>query len=284
MKLSIFAIGVALLFALILIPTVSANSSVPQIIADTDTPTPTETETPTPTETLTPTATFTPDPCAVAPGRPKLIAPARGAQLQEQQVLLDWKNMPCQPTYAVEVRQGSPSGKVVDSASNLSTSKHKTTSLARGHTYYWHVTACIVGGCNQSKVRHFTILVPPTSTPVPTATPHSTSTPSAFTGQHVVCHQNGSAQICASVSNGSPSQYTDVTVNGRLLISGAGQGGLTMDTTWHYKTTTSYCSATTNTNGVASCTRYISGATIGYQVNIDVTIDGYTATTWFTPQ
>ena len=57
-----------------------------------------------------------------------------------------------------------------------------------------------------------------------------------------------------------------------------------MSATWHYKTTTSSCDGTTNLGGLASCSQSIGQATIGYQVNVDVSINGYVATTWFTPQ
>ena len=43
-----------------------------------------------------------------------------------------------------------------------------------------------------------------------------------------------------------------------------------MHTTWHYKTTTSYCDGISGGDGIASCSRYISGATKGYYVSITV--------------
>jgi hypothetical protein len=57
-----------------------------------------------------------------------------------------------------------------------------------------------------------------------------------------------------------------------------------MTTSWHYKTTTSSCSGVTGADGVAACSRGIGRATSGYRLNVDVVIDGYGATTWFTPQ
>jgi hypothetical protein len=100
----------------------------------------------------------------------------------------------------------------------------------------------------------------------------------------VRCQSSGATEICAWVSKGHPSQNSTVTVYGRLLVNGVGQSGLTMATTWHYKTTTSTCSGITGPSGVAQCSRDIGRATIGYQVNIDVVIGGYQVTTWFTPQ
>jgi competence protein ComEC len=124
----------------------------------------------------------------------------------------------------------------------------------------------------------------PTATPMPTNTPTPTKTPTPIPSDNMRCQSSGAAEICAWVSNGHPSRYSTVTVFGRLLVNGVGQSGLTMETIWHYKTTISYCSGTTGPNGVAQCSRSIGGATIGYQVNIDVVISGYQVTTWFTPQ
>jgi hypothetical protein len=123
----------------------------------------------------------------------------------------------------------------------------------------------------------------PTSLP-DTATPPATNTTEPMPGQNVQCQASGSAQICTSVSDANPARYTTVTVYGRLIVSGAGQAGQSMSTTWHYKTSTPGCTGTTDAGGLAQCSRYISGATAGYQVNVDVSISGYGATTWFTPQ
>lgn len=123
----------------------------------------------------------------------------------------------------------------------------------------------------------------PTNTPVPP--PPATSTPiPPPSGANVVCQTFGEAQLCGWVSNGTPAQYTELTVYGRLLLNGSPQAGQPMTTTWYFRTTTQSCNTgTTDSNGVAGCTRYIAGATAGYQVNVDVSIGGHTVTTWFTP-
>jgi len=123
-----------------------------------------------------------------------------------------------------------------------------------------------------------------TTTPTKTSTPTPTATAAPLPGENEVCRDIGNVQICGSVSNATPSQYSTVTVYGRYLVNGAGEAGHTMDTTWHYKTTTSYCSGTTNSNGIAQCSRSIGRASIGYRVNVDVEINGYKVTTWFTPE
>lgn len=116
-------------------------------------------------------------------------------------------------------------------------------------------------------------------------TPDPTNPPDPIPGENVQCNTYGNAEICASVSDATPSQYSYVTVYGQLVINGSAQAGRPMYTTWHYKTTTPTCDGNvTGSGGIASCQRYISGASIGYQVNINVTIDGYSVTTVFTPQ
>ena len=108
--------------------------------------------------------------------------------------------------------------------------------------------------------------------------------PEPMPGQNEQCNTIGDVLICASVSNASPQQYTDVTVYGRLLKNGVPQSGKPMSTVWNYKSTTPTCNdGVTNTEGISSCTRGISRATIGYTVNIDVSIDSYSVTTSFTP-
>jgi hypothetical protein len=72
-------------------------------------------------------------------------------------------------------------------------------------------------------------------------------------------------------------------------VGGQGVANAQMDTTWHYKTTTSGCSGTTDASGTASCTRLIGRATIGYTVKIDVVFtapDGtrVSTATSFTPR
>ncbi len=125
-------------------------------------------------------------------------------------------------------------------------------------------------------VKDFPSIVTPTATSVTVVPPPS--------GINVVCNNNGNAQICAWVSNGSPVKYSTVTVYGRLLINGIGASGQTMTATWHYKSTTPTCTGSTNETGNASCSRSIGSATSGYQVNVDVNIAGQSATTWFTPK
>ena len=132
----------------------------------------------------------------------------------------------------------------------------------------------------------------PTATPGPTETPRPTTTPTAtpgytpppIAGANLVCNRSGAAEICAWVSQANPSQNATEVVYGRLIVNGAPQAGRPMSTTWHYKTTTSSCSGTTWSDGVASCSRSIGRASLGYRVNVDVVIDGYSATTWFVPQ
>ena len=108
--------------------------------------------------------------------------------------------------------------------------------------------------------------------------------PDPIDGDNVVCQEVGETELCAWVSNGTPPRFSTVTVYGRLLTNGVGQSGLVMETTWHYRTTTSYCDGLTAADGIADCSRSIGGASADYQVNIDVEIEGQTVTTWFVPE
>lgn len=138
-----------------------------------------------------------------------------------------------------------------------------------------------------SPASYLPLVLAPENTPTPTKTPTVTPAPTipgTPSGSNVVCHPSGAAQICAWIDRPLPSQNMAVTVSGRLLINNVGQSNQTMNTTWHYKTVTSYCSGLTDFTGVASCARTIGRATLGYQVNINVNIAGYGTTTWITPQ
>lgn len=86
----------------------------------------------------------------------------------------------------------------------------------------------------------------------------------------------------ATMSNSSPRQYstTDVIVH---TAPGAG-----VDTVAHYKTKDTQHSSSADSSGVAEIPYYISGATVGYTVEVDVTVTAAGATTncstSFTPQ
>jgi hypothetical protein len=125
--------------------------------------------------------------------------------------------------------------------------------------------------------------LPPTPTPTPTPLPSPTPAPPP-SGHNVVCQQFDADELCAWVSNGSPARYSNVTVYGRFYQNGVPVSGLGMSTTWYYRTTTVGCTGMTNAAGIASCTRSIGQASLGYQVNIVVVIGGRQVTTWFTPQ
>lgn len=109
-------------------------------------------------------------------------------------------------------------------------------------------------------------------------------TPGPMPGENEQCNQYDDYLICASVSNSNPTQNSDVTVYGRLTMNGWALPGKQMLTTWYYKATASTCDdGSTNFNGIASCTQDIGLATVGFIVDIDVIIEGYSVTTSFTP-
>ena len=106
----------------------------------------------------------------------------------------------------------------------------------------------------------------PTNTPTLTPSQTATAVVPPPTGLNVVCNTNGAAQICAWISNATPTKNSTVTVYGRLLINNVGQANQTMTATWHYKSSTPTCSGTTDNSGNASCSRSIGTATSGYKV------------------
>lgn len=95
--------------------------------------------------------------------------------------------------------------------------------------------------------------------------------------------------MTARVSNPSPRQNSTLTVSGTLKSAGKPVAGMPMTAKWAYKTTVSYCTGVTNAAGVASCSRQISRATVGYPVRVTLTFAKAgqtlgTATTSFTPR
>jgi hypothetical protein len=110
---------------------------------------------------------------------------------------------------------------------------------------------------------------PPPTAPPPTAPP---ATPTPVTPSY---------SCSASMARSSPSQYTDDTVNITSDVPNA-----PVLVTKHYRTTTSANSGETNAAGADSITFYISGATVGYTVQVDVSINNGQAScsTSFTPQ
>jgi hypothetical protein len=80
-------------------------------------------------------------------------------------------------------------------------------------------------------------------------------------------------EVSTFISNQRPWQQSPVTVSARLVINGQPIAGARMTATWRYRTTTPSCSSYTSGSGLASCTRYIGGATPGHRVKISISID-----------
>jgi hypothetical protein len=79
-----------------------------------------------------------------------------------------------------------------------------------------------------------------------------------------------------------------VIISAQLLVNGQPVANAPMTATWHYKTTSPACTGQTGSDGVASCSRYIGGATKGFTVQVSVALtwqgQTYTAQTSFKPQ
>ncbi|MBI4675616.1 MAG: hypothetical protein HY741_28565 [Chloroflexi bacterium] len=72
---------------------------------------------------------------------PRLQSPPNGARLGQARVTFKWESSPCARHYGFEVRQDSPQGKIVHYAKYVKGNQIKF-DLARGHDYYWFVSAC----------------------------------------------------------------------------------------------------------------------------------------------
>jgi len=94
--------------------------------------------------------------------------------------------------------------------------------------------------------------------------------------------------VSASISTHHPKQYTDVSAYLKAKDQhGTPIKGVKCHFVWYYKTTTPSETHYTGASGRATCTRYISSATVGYKVIIKIkaTWEGQTktASTWFIP-
>jgi hypothetical protein len=88
----------------------------------------------------------------------------------------------------------------------------------------------------------------------------------------------GGPSCSISLSNDSPPQYTD-----EIATITSNQPNATVTLTKHYKTVTSYDTGMTNSVGGATIDFYISGATIGYTVQVDASVGAASCSTSFTP-
>lgn len=121
------------------------------------------------------------------------------------------------------------------------------------------------------------LTVPPTTAPAPATTaPPPTEPPATAPPPPVASHS-----CSASMSNPSPGDSGYDTVN---ITSNVPNAPVTI--TKHYKTTTSTDSGETDANGAASIPFNIGHPTVGYTVEVDVSINSGEATcsTSFTPQ
>ncbi len=108
----------------------------------------------------------------------------------------------------------------------------------------------------------------PPTVPPPTQQPQP---PSGGNPPLTCAGQPGQYCAAATVSNSSPVNNENLRVTGRLMKDGQGVSGAVMNTTWHYKSKDTPCSAAnTDASGYAGCTNGIGRPTAGYTVVIDV--------------
>jgi len=92
--------------------------------------------------------------CQAKPSAPLLSKPSNGASTRLRKVTLAWKSVPCVEGYKVVVRRKSSTGTVVQTVTLTQSTSLLTVTLARGHTYYWRVTAVGDRGITNSAWRH----------------------------------------------------------------------------------------------------------------------------------
>ncbi len=124
----------------------------------------------------------------------------------------------------------------------------------------------------------YTVYLPYVS--APGSEPVPTPTPTPIPGNRV-CVSNPDKQICAWVSNIHPSPNTTVTVYGHREVFHGATAWESMKTVWHFPSGDWFCSDGKDFGMVTECSQNIGMLPIGYRVDIDVTIDEFTVTTWF---
>ncbi len=120
--------------------------------------------------------------------------------------------------------------------------------------------------------------IPQESPPAGATLPASTATDPSATG----------CTVAASVSNEAPARNSTVVVTGQFACPGGSPAGAPMTASWKFKSTTSTCEGVADAAGVATCSRAIGSATVGFSVEVTVTFvhggANYQATTSFTPR
>jgi hypothetical protein len=196
---------------------------------------------------------------------PACSAPSAASAVQGSYATLKYRvsdALSSQATVTIKVKAGSRTVKTISLGKRYTNKalSYRLKCVYAPKTYRYYVYAKDLAGNNQAKVGVNTLTVKP----------------------RVL------ASISASISDSTPAQYSDVTAYCTAKDqTGHRLPGVRVSFAWHYKTTTPSESRTTNANGVAACTRYISGATEGYRVVISITASYKgvvkTASTSFTP-
>lgn len=97
-------------------------------------------------------------PCVDKPAQPGLLAPWNATKHIGRNPRLNWGSANCADNYSVTIRQDSKNGPLVESSPAQSSTTYKTIKrLARGHRYFWRVTACGAAGCTASARSRFVV-------------------------------------------------------------------------------------------------------------------------------
>ena len=130
---------------------------------------------------------------------------------------------------------------------------------------------------------YFPVILTSPPPPTPTATP-TTVVSTQMVGYNIRCQTSGDVQVCAAVCSPYPAPYSTLNVYGMLYVNGVAQKNRPVTVRFDFPNGPVTCNTTTEWHGLAICTRDLGAVTRYRTVNVHVTISGYSADTFFTPQ
>lgn len=88
---------------------------------------------------------------------PQLLTPSNGESVGANPPFMDWTDVNGATRYVFNIRQDAKNGTTVVLDKNVLVSEYNPPALDSGHTYFWFVKACNLGGCVKSQVFTFSI-------------------------------------------------------------------------------------------------------------------------------